>query len=221
MNKVLMSWSGGKDSAMALYEIHQAREHHVAALLTTLSREDERLGIHYVRGELIEAQAASINLPLGKILIPRGAMNAEYEREMAKALAEFRKSEGIEAIVFGDLFLEDIRQYREQFLARQRMRGLYPVWGRETKQFAVDFIKLGFKAIVVSVNAQMLDESFTGRMLDEEFLKELPVGVDPCGEQGEFHSFVFDGPIFERAVKFKRGEISLRDGHYCCDLLPD
>lgn len=216
-----MSWSGGKDSAMALYEIQQTRTHHVAALLTTLSREDGRLGIHYVRVDLIEAQAASINLPLRKILIPRNATNAEYEREMAKALAEFRKSEGIEAIVFGDLFLEDIQKYREQFLAQQRMRGLYPVWGRETKQFVVDFIKLGFKAIVVSVNAQMLDESFTGRMLDEKFLKSLPAGVDPCGEQGEFHSFVFDGPIFERAVKFKRGEISLRDGHYCCDLLPD
>ncbi len=216
-----MSWSGGKDSALALYEIQQAREHHVAALLTTLSREDGRLGIHYVRNELIDAQAASMGLPLCKILIPRGATNAEYEREMAKALAQFRDSQGIGAIVFGDLFLEDIRQYREQFLARQRMHGLYPVWGRDTAQFAVDFIKLGFKAIVVSVNAHTLDESFTGRMLDKEFLKELPAGVDPCGELGEFHSFVFDGPIFEHAVKFKRGEISLRDGHYCCDLLPD
>lgn len=217
-NKTLISWSGGKDSAMALYEIQQSSEYLACALLTTLTREDERLGIHFVRSELIEAQAASINLPLHKVFVNRNATNAEYERAMADALAHFRDAEGIETIAFGDLFLEDIREYREEFLARSEMRGIFPVWERDTKKFARDFIKLGFKAIVVSVNEQWLDESFAGEMLDEAFLDKLPAGVDPCGERGEFHSFVFDGPNFERAVKFERGETSLREGHYCCDL---
>jgi len=217
-NKVLVSWSGGKDSAMALYEIQQSSEYLACALLTTLTREDERLGIHFVRGELIEAQAASINLPLHKVFVNRNATNAEYERAMADALTQFRDAEGVETMAFGDLFLEDIRRYREQFLARNEMRGLFPVWKRDTKKFVRDFIKLGFKAIVVSVNEQALDESFAGEMLDEAFLDKLPAGVDPCGERGEFHSFVFDGPNFGRAVKFGRGEISLREGHYCCDL---
>jgi len=221
MNKVLVSWSGGKDSAMMLYRLRQSREHRVHALLTTLAREDERLGIHFVRGELIEAQAASIDLPLHKIFINSTATNAEYEQAMAETLAQFRDREGIEEIAFGDLFLEDIRSYREAFLARQRMRGLFPIWGQDTKKFVRDFIKLGFRAIVVSVNTQSLDESFAGELLDEAFLEKLPAGIDPCGERGEFHSFVFDGPIFKHAVKFKRGEISLREGHFCCDLLPN
>ncbi len=171
-----------------------------------------------MRGELIEAQAASIALPLHKVFISSNATNAEYEQAMADALAQFRDAEGIETIAFGDLFLEDIRRYREEFLARNEMRGIFPVWKRDTKKFVRDFIKLGFKAIVVSVNAQALDESFAGEMLDETFLEKLPAGVDPCGERGEFHSFVFDGPNFGREVKFGRGETSLREGHYCCDL---
>lgn len=218
--KVLVSWSGGKDSAMTLYEIQQSRQYFPHALLTTLTREDERLGIHFVRGELIEAQAASVGLPLHKVFINRSATNAEYEYAMARALTEFRDTEGIETIAFGDLFLEDIRGYREEFLARNCLRGIFPVWRRDTKKFVRDFIKLGFKAIVVSVNEQALDASFAGEILDEAFLDRLPSGVDPCGEGGEFHSFVFDGPNFRRAVKFERGEISLRSEHYCCDLLP-
>jgi uncharacterized protein (TIGR00290 family) len=218
MNKVIVSWSGGKDSAMALYEIQQSSEYLACALLTTLTSESERLGIHFVRGELIEAQAASIGLPLHKVFIGRNAANAEYEQAVADALAQLRDAEGIETVAFGDLFLADIRKYREELLARSWMRGIFPVWKRDTKKFVRDFIKLGFKAIVVSVNQQALDESFAGEMLNEAFLDRLPAGVDPCGERGEFHSFVFDGPNFGRAVKFGRGEISLREGHYCCDL---
>ncbi len=220
MNKVLISWSGGKDSAMALYEIQQSSEYLACALLTTLTTEDEQLGIHFVRGELIEAQAASIALPLHKVFIGRNATNAEYERAMADALTQFLEEEGIGTIAFGDLFLEDIRKYREEFLARRQMRAFFPVWRRDTEKFVRDFIKLGFKAIVVSVNQQSLDQSFAGEMLNAAFLSKLPAGTDPCGERGEFHSFVFDGPNFQRPVKFERGEISLREGHYCCDLLP-
>ncbi|MFN2455936.1 MAG: diphthine--ammonia ligase [Pyrinomonadaceae bacterium] len=221
---VLVSWSGGKDSAMALYEIQRAEQARVIALLTTFTRDADdggRVGIHNVRRELIEAQAASINLPLRKVFIAPKATNAEYESTMIKALAPFRDEEGIEQIVYGDLFLEDIRAYREQFLARHRMRGIYPVWGRDTLKFAADFIKLGFKAVVVSVNAKMLDESFAGKMFDADFLERLPPNIDPCGERGEFHTFVYDGIIFEHELKFRRGKVAFRDDHYCCELLPD
>lgn len=220
MNAALLSWSGGKDSAMTLYEMQRTEHTRIAALLTTLARDDERVGIHKVRRELIEAQAASIGLPLHKVFTPQRATNAEYERAMAEAFAPFRDDEGIEEIAYGDLFLEDIRAYREQFLARHKMRGLYPVWGRDTSQFVKDFIEIGFKAVVVSVNAEMLDESFAGKMLDADFLERLPAGIDPCGERGEFHSFVYDGPVFTRAIKFKPGATVLSDGHYCYDLLP-
>jgi uncharacterized protein (TIGR00290 family) len=206
---------------MALHEIQQSQTHRAAALLTTFSRADERIQIHNVRRELIEAQATSIGLPLRKVLIAKNATNMEYECAMAKALSEFRDGRDVLEIVFGDLFLEEIRDYREQFLARQEMRGLYPVWKRETTQFVKDFIKRGFKAVVVSVRAQALDKSFAGQVLDEEFLQRLPYGIDPCGENGEFHSFVFDGPIFKRPIEFRRGEVVLRDDHYCCDLLQD
>jgi uncharacterized protein (TIGR00290 family) len=139
---------------------------------------------------------------------------------MAEAFAPYRER-GINSVVFGDLFLEDVRDYRDQFLARHGMRGLYPVWRRDTHEFVREFIGSGFKAVVTCVNPQVLDQSFAGRMIDEEFLSSLPAHVDPCGENGEFHSFVFDGPIFSERVQFSIGEVVSRSGFCFCDLLPE
>jgi uncharacterized protein (TIGR00290 family) len=220
MEDVLVSWSGGKDSCLALYELQQAGARRAAALLTTVTRDYDRVQMHGVRRVLLERQAESLGLALRQVFIPKGATNEEYEREMAEAFTEYR-AEGIEEVVFGDLFLEDVRNYREQFLARHGMRGLYPVWMRDTGEFVRKFIALGFRAVVTCVSAEALDGSFAGRLIDEEFLASLPPGVDPCGENGEFHSYVFAGPSFKEEVRFSVGERVLRDSFWFCDLLPE
>lgn len=217
---VLVSWSGGKDSCVALYEIQRAQTHRVAALLTTLTRDYDRICMHGVRRALLERQAASLGLPLHQVLISKGATNDEYETKMAEAFRAYREN-GVDSVIFGDLFLEDIRAYREQFLARHNMHGLFPVWQRNTANFIREFIELGFKAIVICVDPKALDESFAGRIIDDEFLASLPANVDPCGENGEFHTFVFDGPNFARPVEFSVGETVSRDGFWFCDLLPE
>ncbi|HEX8097214.1 MAG TPA: hypothetical protein VF507_04230, partial [Pyrinomonadaceae bacterium] len=181
METALVSWSGGKDSCVALYEIQRARQLKVAALLTTVTRDYDRVSMHGVRRVLLERQAAALNLPLHQIQISKGASNEEYETKFGEAVAHYR-SEGVTSVIFGDLFLEDIRAYREQLLARMGMRPLFPVWGRDTTEFIRTFIGLGFKAVVTCVNADALDRSFAGRMIDENFLASLPEGVDPCGE---------------------------------------
>ena len=219
MEDVLVSWSGGKDSCLALYELQQAGGHRAAALLTTITRDYDRIQMHGVRGELLEQQAESIGLPLRQALISAGATNEEYERATAEIFLEYR-TRGIDTVVYGDLFLEDVRAYREQFLARHGMRGLYPVWMRDTGEFVREFIALGFKAVVTCVSAEALDESFAGRIIDEEFLAALPPDVDPCGERGEFHSFVFDGPSFSKRIGFTLGDRVLRDSFWFCDLIP-
>lgn len=216
---VLMSWSGGKDSCLALHEIRKQGKYSVAALLTTVTRDYDRISMHGVRRELLERQAGSLDLPLRQILISKGASNDEYEAKMAEAFAEYREK-GIDTVVFGDLFLEDIRAYREQFLARNKMRGLFPVWKRDTRFFIREFIELGFKAVVTCIDSRILDQSFAGRLIDETFLSSLPAEVDPCGENGEFHTFVFDGPGFSTPVKFSLGETVLRESFWFCDLLP-
>jgi uncharacterized protein (TIGR00290 family) len=215
----LMSWSGGKDSCFALYEVQRRQSHRVAALLTTITRDYDRISMHGVRRVLLERQASSLGLPLHQVLISKDATNEEYEERMAEAFSVYR-GVGIDSIVFGDLFLEDIRAYREQFLARHHMRGIFPVWKCDTSRFIKEFIELGFKAVVTCVNPKALDGSFAGRMIDDAFLSSLPVDVDPCGENGEFHSFVFDGPIFREAVRFSIGETVSRSSFWFCDLLP-
>ena len=215
----LMSWSGGKDSCLALYEIQRAQSHRVAALLTTVTRDYGRISMHGVRRVLLEKQATSLSLPLHQILISKDATNEEYETKMVEAFSVYREK-GIDSIVFGDLFLEDIRAYREQFLARHQMRGLFPVWGRDTSIFIRQFLELGFRAVVTCVDSKVLDQSFAGRLIDESFLSSLPSHVDPCGENGEFHSFVFDGPIFTAPVEFSLGETVLRESFWFRDLLP-
>ena len=219
MKDVLVSWSGGKDSCLALYELQRAGSHRAAALLTTVTQDYDRVSMHGVRRELLERQAESLGLPLRQALIPVGATNEEYERATAEIFLEYR-TRGIDTVVFGDLFLEDVRAYREQFLARHGMRGLYPVWMRDTGEFVREFIELGFKAVVTCVSAEALDGSFAGRLVDEEFLASLPPGVDPCGENGEFHTFVFGGPSFKEEVSFSVGERVLRDSFWFCDLIP-
>jgi uncharacterized protein (TIGR00290 family) len=216
---VLVSWSGGKDSCVALYEIQRAREYRVAALLTTVTRDYDRISMHGVRRVLLEKQADSLGLRLHQVLISKDATNEDYEMKMGEAFSVYGE-QGIDSIVFGDLFLEDIRIYREQFLARHNMRGLFPVWHRDTSRFIKEFIELGFKAVVICVDSRILDQSFAGRMIDEAFLSSLPPHVDPCGENGEFHTFVFDGPTFARPVKFSLGEIVLRESFWFCDLVP-
>ena len=216
---VLVSWSGGKDSCVALYEIQRAREYRVAALLTTVTRDYDRISMHGVRRVLLEKQADSLGLRLHQVLISKDATNEDYEMKMGEAFSVYGE-QGIDSIVFGDLFLEDIRIYREQFLARHNMRGLFPVWHRDTTRFIKEFIELGFKAVVICVDSRILDQSFAGRMIDEAFLSSLPPHVDPCGENGEFHTFVFDGPTFARPVKFSLGEIVLRESFWFCDLVP-
>jgi uncharacterized protein (TIGR00290 family) len=216
---VLVSWSGGKDSCFALHEIQKAPNIRVEALLTTVTRDFDRISMHGVRRALLERQAESLGLSLQQIFIARGAGNDEYEQQMGEAFVTYR-DQGINVVVFGDLFLQDIRAYRERLLARFNMTGLFPVWGRDTTQFIREFIGLGFKAVIVCVDPSQLDSSFSGRLIDEDFLADLPPGVDPCGENGEFHTFVFDGPNFRKPVNFSIGEIVCRDSFWFCDLVP-
>ena len=215
--EVLVSWSGGKDSCLALAKIRQS--HKVVALLTTITRDFDRVSMHGVRRILLERQAESLSIPLHKVFISKGAGNDEYEQKTIEALERFR-AKGVTSVVFGDLFLEDIRAYREKLLARLGMSGLYPVWGRNTTQLIREFLARGYKTAVVCVDPAKLSRAFVGRVLDEQFLSELPASVDPCGENGEFHTFVFDGPGFRVPVPFSFGEIVRQDGCWFADLVP-
>jgi uncharacterized protein (TIGR00290 family) len=217
--KTLLSWSGGKDSALALYEIQKAGDYSVAGLLTTITEDYDRVSMHGVRRVLLEQQAHALGLPLQKINIPKDATNGVYESRL-RAFLEEALREGIETVAFGDIFLEDLRQYREQNLGQIGMKGLFPIWKRDSHELARSFIELGFKAVVVCVDTSVLDASFAGRVVDGELLRDLPENVDPCGENGEFHSFVVDGPNFQQQVGYVRGEIARRDRFCFCDLLP-
>jgi uncharacterized protein (TIGR00290 family) len=216
---VLFCWSGGKDSAMALHALQSAQSHRVTALLTTVTEEFDRISMHGVRRALLERQAESIGLPLHAVLIPPQCVNATYEARMNEALNE-HLARGVQRVAFGDIFLEDLRVYRERNLARIGMEALFPIWKRDSRELARDFLRLGFQAITVCVDPRVLDSSFAGRVLDESFFADLPPSVDPCGENGEFHTFVFDGPVFQTPIRFATGEKVLRDGFCFCDLLP-
>jgi uncharacterized protein (TIGR00290 family) len=216
---VVLSWSGGKDSCLALRELQRTPDVRVEAMITTVTRDFDRISMHGVRRVLLERQAASLGLPLRQVLIPKGASNQEYETEMGHAFADFR-DRGVASVAFGDLFLEDIRAYRQRLLSRHGLVGRYPIWGRDTATLIREFIAQGFRTAVVCVDPARLDPSFAGRVIDEQFLADLPSDVDPCGENGEFHTFVFDGPMFEDAVKFSFGEIVCRDSFWFCDLVP-
>jgi len=204
--KVIFNWSGGKDSSLCLYKILQQNNYDIICLLTSVSEAYQRVSMHGVRVDLLEAQAENIGIPLVKMYIPEMPTMEVYEKVMTSTLGNL-KVKGATASVFGDIFLEDLREYRENQLARIDLKGIFPLWKIDSKKLIHEFIDLGFKAIITCVNDNYLDKSFAGRVIDNEFLKDLPSNVDPCGENGEFHSFVFEGPIFKEAIKIKKGEI--------------
>jgi uncharacterized protein (TIGR00290 family) len=212
-----LSWSGGKDSALALWALRR-EQLEPEALITIITGAYDRISMHGVRRELLVRQAEALGLPLVEVVIPPACVIEIYEARMAEAFAVAPLS-GIEAVAFGDLFLEDVRAYREERLAAAGKRGLFPLWGRDTAGLAREFLDAGFEARLVCIDPHVLDPSFAGRRYDERLLAELPPSVDPCGENGEFHTFVHVGPIFAAPIACKRGEVVERDGFVFCDLL--
>ena len=212
-----LSWSGGKDSALALWTLRRERLE-PEALITTVTERYERISMHGVRRELLARQAEALGLPLVEVVIPPECGNDVYEGRMAEAFAAAPLSD-VEAVAFGDLFLEDVRAYREERLASGGRRGLFPLWGRDTSALAREFLDAGFEATLVCVDPRALDPSFAGRRYDERLLAALPAGVDPCGENGEFHTFVSAGPMFDAPLAVHAGEVVERDGFVFADLM--
>ncbi|HEU4902245.1 MAG TPA: diphthine--ammonia ligase [Flavisolibacter sp.] len=234
--KAFMSWSGGKDSALALYKAQQEGVS-VEALVTTVNQVLDRVSMHGVRRQLVKQQAISLGLPLHSIDLPEMPGMQAYE-ETIRSVHNGLKADGFTHAVFGDVFLEDLKRYREDLLAKEGLQCLFPIWKMDSREVVRQFISQGFRALVVCVNSAHLDQRFCGRELDEEFVNDLPAGVDPCGEHGEYHSFVYDGPNFSRAVSFVVGDVVFKEypspktgdecytqpqpksGFYFCDLLP-
>ena len=217
--KALIAWSSGKDSAWALHEMRRAGEVDVVGALTTVTSAFNRVSVHGLREELLRAQLDACGLPPTIVRIPYPCPNEVYEREMAAAMNE-AKARGITHVVFGDLFLQDVRAYREQRLAPIGMTPLFPLWHRPTDVLAREMISAGVEARLVCVDRNKLSSDFTGRRFDAALLADLPAGIDPCGENGEFHSFVAAGPMLMRAVPVRVGETVERDGAAYADLLP-
>jgi uncharacterized protein (TIGR00290 family) len=218
-HQVLMGWSGGKDSALALAALQNTSGVQVAGLLTTLTEGYKRISMHGVREELLDAQADALGLPLHKVFIPQQCTNEMYQERMEAAMREFQ-AQGVNVTAFGDLFLEDVRTYRENNLAQIGMRAMFPLWGMNTSSLAAEFIEHKFRAILVCVDPRVLDSSFAGREYNMGLLLDLPQTVDPCGENGEFHTFVYDGPNFKHSVRCATGDVVTRDGFTFCDLVP-
>lgn len=238
MLKTYMNWSGGKDSSLCLHRMVRDDRYAVSSLLTSVNAAHNRISMHGVRRELLEAQARSIGLPLQTIELPEQPGMAEYEQAMREQV-QLLKEAGYTHAAFGDIFLEDLRVYREQKLATMGLECVFPLWTIPTDVLMQEFLDLGFKAIIVCVNEKYLDKSFCGRLIDASFVHDLPDKVDVCGENGEYHSFVFDGPIFRQPIAYKKGEVVYRRyeapqtnqtenamdqpssyGFYFCDLLP-
>ncbi len=208
--KTVFNWSGGKDSALALYYLLQDQRFEITNLLTTVNSAYERVSMHGVRKSLLIQQARSIGLPVTEVDLPESMSMPEYDIKMNQVMQE-QKSNGVRYSAYGDIFLEDLKQYREDKLAELDLKALFPIWKRDTKELIKEFIDLGFKTIVVCVQSNKLDQAFAGRVIDGDFLADLPQGVDPCGENGEFHTFVFDGPLFKIPVTFDIGETVYRE----------
>lgn len=207
--KAVFNWSSGKDSALALYKILQNPDFKIEYLLTSVNQQYQRISMHGVRVELLEAQAKSIGLPLKIMQIPEMPTMEVYEEVMYQTLTELKQKD-ISISIFGDIFLEDLRKYREEQLAKTDFKAVFPIWKIPTIDLIQEFISLGFKTIVVCVNERYLDKSFVGRIIDQDFINDLPENIDVCGENGEFHTFTFDGPIFAKPIDFKIGEIVYR-----------
>jgi uncharacterized protein (TIGR00290 family) len=230
MEKAIFNWSGGKDSAFCLYKVLTENRYKVEYLLTSVSKDHHRISMHGIREELLDAQAQSIGISVKKVWLTETADHKQYENQMEATLKEF-KDTGIMNSLFGDIFLKDIRQYRENQLNKLGFKALFPLWKYNTRKLAIDFIEAGFKSIVVCVDEKFLDRSFAGREYDKSFLEDLPENVDLCGENGEFHTFVFGGPIFKQEINIIKGEVVYRKyssytdpllntGFYYCDLIP-
>jgi uncharacterized protein (TIGR00290 family) len=215
--KAIVSWSSGKDSAYALWQAQRAGELEIVGILTTLSAAFERVSMHGVRETLLDRQAAELGLPCRKVYIPTPCSNEQYEAAMGSALGTI-KAEGVAHFVFGDLFLEDIRAYREAKLSPLGMHAVFPLWGRDTRELARAMVADGVEAVTTCVDPRKLERAFAGRTFDAQFLDELPAGVDPCGENGEFHTFVTRGPMFARSIAVRRGEVVERDGFVFADV---
>ena len=231
--KAIFNWSSGKDSALALYKTLKEDQFEVTALLTSINKEFQRISMHGVHVSLLEKQAESLGLNLIKMELPKEPSMEEYRKMMSKTMTEIQ-SQGITHSIFGDIFLEDLRKYREDQLQAIGMEAVFPLWKIDTTDLINEFLNLGFKTIVTCVNETYLDKSFAGRIIDENFIKDLPQDVDPCGENGEFHTFTFDGPIFKNPIEFEIGETVIKtypkpksdennaDGDYVfwfCDLI--
>ncbi len=241
--KIIFCWSGGKDSALALNRLRQDNRYEIVSLLTTCNEHFQRVSMHGVRVELLEQQAAAIGRPLEKVFVSQRSSNEEYQQKMSACLLAHR-ARGVTACAFGDIFLEDLKRWREANLARVGMRGIFPLWKNDSRELIREFFALGFGTVICCANDAYLGETAVGRRIDPEFINSLPAGVDPCGENGEFHSFAFAGPVFGAPVKFKVGEKVYRPlesthpaeansayvcpagarptkGFWFCDLLPD
>jgi len=217
--RALVAWSSGKDSAWALHEVRRAGEVEVVGLLTTLTSTFDRVSMHAVREGLLDAQAAAVGLPCRKVRIPWPCPNEAYEREMATAL-EAARADGVTEVVFGDLFLEDVRAYREAKLAGTGLAPRFPLWGRDTALLAREVIAGGLRAVLTCVDPRQLPAALAGRAYDAALLTALPAAADPCGERGEFHTFAWDGPMFSQPIAVRPGEVVEREGFVFADLLP-
>jgi len=237
--RAFLNWSGGKDSALALYHAQKDKHYSIEKLLTNINGKHRRISMHGVREELLELQAEAIGLPLQKVILPEEPSMQEYENKMRETLEKLQREMFTHAF-FGDIFLEDLKKYREEQLSKVGISCVFPLWKRETVELMHEFIDLGFKTILVCTKAELLPQEFAGRIIDKDFLKDLPKNVDACGENGEFHTFVFDGPIFRKPVPMKVGEKVFRGykapkdekdncfikkptssmGFWFCDLLP-
>jgi uncharacterized protein (TIGR00290 family) len=206
VNKSLFNWSGGKDSALALYHTLNDERFDVRHLMTSVNSEAERISMHGVRKTMLQQQVGAIGIPLSILSLPGHISMEDYDKIMRERMQGFL-DEGITHSIFGDIFLEDLKKYREQRLEEVGLKGHFPLWKRDTREIIAEFLNLGFKTLVVSVDGSKLDKSFAGRILDQSFLDDLPEGVDPCGENGEFHTFVFEGPIFQKPLSFTKGEV--------------
>jgi uncharacterized protein (TIGR00290 family) len=230
--KTYFNWSTGKDAALALHYLLQDKSYHVAHLLTSINHHYDRVSMHGLRRTLFLDQMQALGLPFSTIELPEEPSMKEYESRMKEAVLTLTR-QGFSHAAFGDIFLEDLKLYREKQLNAYHMKTVFPLWKKDSKNLIAEFINLGFKAILVCIDAGKLDRSFTGRLIDENFLRDLPADVDPCGENGEFHTFCFDGPIFKRPIAFEKGELTYREynapasgqpdakiGFWFCDLIP-
>lgn len=217
--RILLAWSSGKDSAWALQRLHSSEHCQVVGLLTTFNREFDRVAMHAVRRELVMRQADAAGVPLFPVTIPWPCSNQDYETAMLDVLAKAREEHGITHVAFGDLFLEDVRAYREKMLDGTGLTPLFPLWGEATDTLAQAMVESGLRAILTCIDPAVMPETFAGRIFDHAFLNNLPEGVDPCGERGEFHTFVVSGPMFNREIEVIPGEVVRRDGFIFADVM--